>query len=169
MLFGLLVYHAPAAGASGGYIDIHPVLWFNILNKNTEADPCSCSIPTRSSLPRRCCRPSSCSSTSTGPTSWKRSLRRCSSRWCSTALPHLYRARARARGSFLLGLWFEGAWRITPSCISASLPFPRRARSISCSAAGRGIPPRSTASLTAWCTRCSSRWASRCGRISATC
>ena len=52
---------------------------------------------------------------------------------------------------------------------SASLPFPRRARSISCSAAGRGIPPRSTASLTAWCTRCLSRWASRCGRISATC
>ena len=59
-------------------------------------------------------------------------------------------------GSFLLGLWFEEG----SVAYNAIMYF---------GIAGRGIPPRSTASLTAWCTRCSSRWASRCGRISATC
>ena len=38
--------------------------------------------------------------------------------------------------------------------------------SLSCSAGAPGIRRISTAALTAWCTRCSSRSASRCGRTS---
>ena len=72
-------------------------------------------------------------------------------------------------GSALLGsVYAENSLPYNIIMYFVIVAFPRRAQSISCSAAGHGAPTPSTASSTAWCTPCSSRSASPCGKISAT-
>ncbi len=105
-----------------------------------------------------------CSSTSTGPQAGEKSLRRCfhlavlygiAATFIALVLERAkLSARAVVRG---------GSVAYNAIMYFGIVAFSRGARSISCSAAGRGTPPLSTASLTAWCTRCSFRSASRCG------
>lgn len=72
-------------------------------------------------------------------------------------------------GSWLLGRIFSRGQHAVQCAhvFWASSRFQRKAQNISCSNAGHGAPPPSTASLTVLYTRFSLRWALRCGKISA--
>lgn len=73
-------------------------------------------------------------------------------------------------GSWLLGRYFpENSTPYNVLMYFGVVAFSEEGANTSSSSAGRGTPPLSTASLTALCTRYLSHWASRCGRISATC
>jgi len=71
-------------------------------------------------------------------------------------------------GSWLLGRYFpEDSTPYNVLMYFGVVAFSEEGAKYSCSNAGHGAPPPSTASLTVLYTRFSLRWALRCGKISA--
>ena len=83
-------------------------------------------------------------------------------------LVHVYRADKLEKepAPLLISLVLYGIAATFIALLLASR-FQRKAQNMSCSNAGHGAPPPSTASLTVLYTRFSLRWALRCGKISA--